>query len=352
MMKILVIGAGPLGSLLAARLHQGGHETNLLARGKRLDDLKKEGVVLRQWESEETEIIEVPITESFRAEDAYELVMVVMRKNKALKLLPGISTNKKVPTFLFLLNNAAGPQPFIDALGKERVVMGFPGAAGYHDGHAIVHLRGSEGEPVVVMMGDAGGGVSPQTERIARELEKGLHIKIETEPQMDAWSKYHVALLFPALAPAFYLCGNDNLRMARTRDAMVLAWRGMIEGFEILRKMGYPMKPKTLKRFLYIPEPIAIVFFKKFLQDPKIEVAMVRHAKVIRDEIQQLNNEFLQLIEQSGVFTPTIRFLIDQFNQKVPTLPEGSRSIPLRWSELITPLLLIILITLIIAYVV
>ena len=45
-MKILVIGAGPLGSLLAARLFQGGHNVVLLARGKRIQELKKHGVVL------------------------------------------------------------------------------------------------------------------------------------------------------------------------------------------------------------------------------------------------------------------------------------------------------------------
>ena len=315
-----------------------------------MDDLKKHGVVLRQWESEEIERVDVPITENFIPEDNYDLVMVVMRKNKALKLLPSISENKNIPTFLFLMNNAAGPMPFIDTMGKERVVMGFPGAAGYHDGHTIVHLRGSEREPVVMLVGDAGGGVSQRTEKLALELEKGLHIIVETEPLMDAWSKYHVALLFPALAPAFYLCGNDNLRMARTRDAMVLAWRGILEGFEVLRRMGYPVRPKYLKRFLYIPEPIAIAFIKKFLQNPKIEVAMVRHAKVIRDEIKQLNNEFLELAERSGMFAPTIRFLTDQFNQKAPTLPEGSRSIPLRWSEVVIPFLLVVLASLIIAY--
>jgi 2-polyprenyl-6-methoxyphenol hydroxylase-like FAD-dependent oxidoreductase len=37
-MKILVYGAGPLGSLFAGRLHQAGHAVSLLARGQRLDD--------------------------------------------------------------------------------------------------------------------------------------------------------------------------------------------------------------------------------------------------------------------------------------------------------------------------
>jgi ketopantoate reductase len=44
MKKILVFGAGPLGSILAARLHQGGQDVSLLARGQRLTGLRSHGV--------------------------------------------------------------------------------------------------------------------------------------------------------------------------------------------------------------------------------------------------------------------------------------------------------------------
>ena len=349
-MKILVFGAGPLGSLLAARLYQGGHEVALLARGGRLEDLKKHGVVLRRWPTEETESVMVPSVEIFSPEDNYDLVLVVMRKNSALKILPLLSKNKKVPTFLFLMNNAAGPGAFIGALGKDRVMMGFPGAAGYRDGHAIVHLNGAPDHPAGIVMGEIDGGISPRLEEIAQEFEKGLYVEAVIEPFMDAWSKYHVALLFPSLAPALYLCGNDNLRMSRTRDALVLAWRGINEGFGVLKRLGYPMRPKYMKRFLLIPEPIAVYLLGKLIKNPRMEVAMVRHAEVIRDEIQQLDMEFLDLVEQSGLFTPTIHFLIDQFNKEARPLPDGSRSIRLRWSEILIPLLVICLSVLILLY--
>ncbi len=350
-MKILVFGAGPLGSLLAARLFQGGHEVALLARGKRLENLEKHGVVLRSWPTEETESVRVPIVAAFSPKDLYDLVLVVMRKNSALKILPLLSRNKKVPTFLFLMNNAAGPGAFIDALGKNRVMMGFPGAAGYRDGHAIVHLNGAPGRPAGVVMGEVDGGTSTRLEKITQELEKGLYVEAAIEPFMDAWSKYHVALLFPSLAPALYLCGNDNLRMSRTRDALVLALRGIKEGFVVLKRLGYPVRPKYLKRFLLIPEPLAVSFLRKAIKNPRMEVAMVRHAEVIRDEIQQLNAEFLDLVEQSGMFTPTIRFLIDQYNKKSQSLPDGSRSIHLRWSEILIPLLMICLVVLVLLYI-
>jgi len=349
-MKILVFGAGPLGTLLAARLLQGGLDVSLLARGTRLADLKKHGVVLKNWNTGKVESIQVPLVESFGAKAIYDLVVVVMRKNSALKILPLLAENKKVKTFLFLMNNADGPDVFVDALGANRVIMGFPGAAGYREGHAIVHINGEPEHPAVIVMGKHTLGEGSLVEETIQELEKGLHIQVENEPHMDAWSKYHVALLFPSLAPAFYLCGNDRLRISRTRDAIVLAWRAIKEGFSVLKKLGYPIRPTHFKRFLFIPEPLAVVFLSKMLKNPRMEVAMTKHAEVIRDEIQQLNSEFMALVQQSGEFTPTIHFLVNQFDRKAPLLPDGSRSIRMRWSEILFPLLLLSLTILVLAY--
>jgi 2-dehydropantoate 2-reductase len=341
-MRILVIGAGPLGSLIAARLFQGGQDVSLLARGTRIQELEEHGVVLRPWTSEDSEAIRVPVLTEFTAEDDFDLVMVVMRKNSALKVLPMLAKNIKVPTFLFLMNNASGPQEFENALGKERVVMGFPGAAGYREGHTVVHMNAEPEKNMEIVMGSGSFVDVEKIENLANELRKGRYMGVSIEPCMDAWSKYHVALLFPSLAPAFYLCANDRLRMSRTRDALVLAWRAIGEGFSALKKMGYPMSPKSLKKFQFIPEPLAVGFMKKIIKDPRMEVAMVRHAEVIRDEIQQLNGEFLQLLEGSGAFTPNINFLIDQYNKKAPLLPDGSRSISLRWSDIFIPILLVV----------
>jgi len=52
-MNILVCGSGPLGSLFAARLQQGGHRVTLLARGQRLNDLREHGIVLHDVRADE-----------------------------------------------------------------------------------------------------------------------------------------------------------------------------------------------------------------------------------------------------------------------------------------------------------
>ena len=93
-----------------------------------------------------------------------------------------------------------------------------------------------------------------------------------------------------------------------------------------------------------------VPFLRKMFRNPRMEVAMSKHAAVIADEIQQLNEEFQALIDQSGEFTPTINFLMDQYKRKAPLLPDGSRTIRYRWSEVLIPLLLLCLLVLIILY--
>lgn len=347
-MRILIFGAGPLGSLLAARLHQGGQDVTLLARGQRLLDLKKYSICLKSWTTQEEESIPVRLIDKLDPDDCYDLILVVMRKNSAIKTLPILKENSS-KQIAFLMNNAAGPDLLVDELGENRVLIGFPGAAGYREEHKIVHLNGEPERPMIVYLGEPGGGVSAKMARVAEEIEKGKFIQVGIQPQMDAWSKYHVALLFPSLAPAFYLCNHDRLRVAGTRDAVVLAYRAMKEGFSVLKKLGYPVTPSSFKRFLWLPEPVVVAFLQKMLKNPRMEIAMEKHAKAAQDEITQLIDEFMLLVDQSGLFTPNIQFLVSQFKSKAPALPEGSRSIRMHWEGVFLPVLLLVLLALILA---
>lgn len=48
-MKILIFGAGVTGSVYAAKLKNAGVDITLLARGKRLEHIKKYGIVLKHY---------------------------------------------------------------------------------------------------------------------------------------------------------------------------------------------------------------------------------------------------------------------------------------------------------------
>jgi 2-dehydropantoate 2-reductase len=335
MSKILVYGAGPLGSLFAARLQQGGNEVSILARGQRLAELREHGIVLVDVQTQEQTVTQVNVVERLAPDDAYDLVLVIMRKNHALQVLPVLAANRRTPNVLFLCNSAAGPEAFIEALGQERVLIGFPNSAGYREGHTVHCLTGTEEDKAYVPFGEVDGRITARTQEVARILESGVGFGAEIRSDMDAWLKYHVALLFPSLAPALKAAGVDNYRLARTRDLVVLAVRAMREGFRVLRSLGLPVTPSKFKVIEWLPEPILVLLVQRLLANPLMETALVKHAEAARSEVEHLIGEFMALARTTSVPTPTIDRLLRYYEPDAPSVPDGSAEIPLHWGGLL-----------------
>jgi ketopantoate reductase len=329
--KVLVYGSGPLGSLFAARLQQGGNDVSILARGQRLAELREHGIVLEDVLTKERSVTRVKVVEALAPDDAYDLVLVIMRKNHALQILPVLAANCHTPNVLFLMNNAAGPGALVDALGQERVLIGFPNSAGYREGHVVHCLTGTEDDKAFVPFGEVDGRTTERTRQIAHILESAPGFGAEIRTDMDAWLKYHVALLFPSLAPALRAAGVDNYRLARTRDLVVLATRAMREGFRVLHSLGLPVTPSKLRVFALLPEPVLVLFVQRLLANPLMETALVKHAEAARDEVQHLIGEFMALARTTSVPTPTIDRLLKYYEPDAPLVPEGSAEIPLHW---------------------
>ena len=155
-MKILVYGAGVLGSILASRLYKAGIDVKILARGQRLQDIKNYGIILNNEYTGEQIIEKVPVVEEISPEDEYDFILVIMRKNQVSTILPILSRNR-TPNIIFMGNNAKGSKEYAKALGKERVILGFPNAGGYRDGHVIQCIY-SEKTPVTI--GEIDGNLS------------------------------------------------------------------------------------------------------------------------------------------------------------------------------------------------
>ena len=68
-MRILVCGAGIIGTIYAARLQAGGHCVTVLARGTRLADIRRHGLVLQDMVGRDRSTTLVDATEHRPCED-------------------------------------------------------------------------------------------------------------------------------------------------------------------------------------------------------------------------------------------------------------------------------------------
>ncbi|MEO0686495.1 MAG: 2-dehydropantoate 2-reductase N-terminal domain-containing protein, partial [Cyanobacteria bacterium J06649_11] len=243
-MKILFYGAGVIGSLYAARLQDAGNDVSILAREKRLQDIKEYGIVLEHELTNEQTTTRVKVVEQLSPEDSYDLIIVAMRKNQVSAILPILSANKGTPNVLFMVNNPSGYDDWMQAVGQKRLLLGFPSAGGALEGRIVSYILGSSRvQPSI--LGEPDGRITPRLKEIFSTFKQaGFPVTISRN--IDAWQKTHVALISP-IANAIYMAGGDNYQLAQISEALHLMVHAMGEGFQVLRAIGIPITPAKLK---------------------------------------------------------------------------------------------------------
>ncbi len=328
-MKILVYGAGVLGSLYAACLQDAGNEVTLLARGSRASAVRTNGIVLQNALSGERSISRVEVIEHLTPEDYYDLVIVLMRRNQVPSILPELASNKNTPNILFVGNNVSGPDEYIRALGRERVLIGFASSGGMRKGNVVRYATGLGDSQPRITIGETDGGLSLRLEAIARTLQdSGFRVSVSSN--MDAWLKTHAAVVIP-VAGALYLAGGDNYRLARTRDGLTLLVRAMREGFDVLHALGIPLLPRGVLLYEWLPEPLLVWVLGLLMNTELAEIMMAGHANTARDEMKELADEFSALARSSGVPTPAWNRLLGYFDPQAEPMAQGYAEIPLDW---------------------
>ncbi len=258
-MRLLVYGAGVTGSLFSARMYEAGHDVSLLARGERLTALRAHGVLLAEGDSPATRQVSVPVVE--RPVDRYDLTAVFVRTHQVDAVLESIAGLDG--DVLFLLNWAAGPGPLGAAIGRERVLLGFPPLAGTMDGEVVRYRATTLMTRLVSMpIGEPDGRTTPRLERIVRTF-RSAGINAKAEPQMDAWLKTHAAFEVP-LGQAVRAAGGPEA-LAGDPDAIRDMIRRMRHNLEAMPTRPVPRGFNALRT---LPEGVLVALFRRFLRSP------------------------------------------------------------------------------------
>ena len=142
-LRILVVGAGVNGSVCAASLRRAGFSVTVLARGRRFEELKERGIEIEDPLKNTRTVTRVPVIDHLEPDDLYEYILVVVRKNQVQDLLPVLAQNRS-PSVVFMVNTASGSEEWVEALGGQRVMLGFVFAGGRREGSLIRAIRGRE----------------------------------------------------------------------------------------------------------------------------------------------------------------------------------------------------------------
>ena len=290
-MRVVVIGAGVLGSLYGARLAAAGHFVTVVARGSRLTDLQRGPIVISNDEDGVIATATVEVVPNLMPDDDYDLALVVVRAEQIDNLLPELAANRGVKTFLFMHNRAAGSLALAQAVGPERLLLGFPGAGGWLDG-ATVRYRLIPEQPTT--LGEPDGRLSPRLRQIAEIFEKA-GFTVALNRRMDDWLKTH-AMLVTAIAGAIYLANGSTSALAKSRESVRTLVRGVRQGFGLLAEAGVVIEPKKLALLVCLPAILSQLYLRRLLARPASELILARHANAVPGEMLKLVEELRAIV--------------------------------------------------------
>lgn len=304
--KILIYGAGVIGSTYGGLMAKLGHNVTLLARSNRLNELRQKGLLLNRINQAKPEKISVEVIDESQQSDSYDYVFVTIR-NEQVK--PALSSLSKIKTscFVFMVNNPLGYTDWIKELGEERVLPAFPGSGGkIENGIVYYEIVSKFIQPTT--LGELNG---KKTERIAdlKSILKNSGFNVSISENMDAWQKSHVAMVAP-LGAVIYYDGGNNYSVSKNKEAISLMNKTLKENFYFLKMSGIGIEPFKLTIFLFLPLCILNFIMRIVFNTKWAETVISNHALNAKQEMELISNEFLELAQEKGYQLDEFRILL------------------------------------------
>ena len=299
-MRILIFGAGVLGCNLAVNLFRTGKDVTLLARGSWADEIKKNGLRIRDKFSLCTSVSRIPVATELAPEDTYDVIFAALRYTQLDTALETLLTNK-TRNIVFVGNNVRASE-LAAALPEKNVMFAFALSAGHRERDRVASIDLKK-----ITIGQLRG--SPSNEGLIGQIFKGTRYRVIYEPNMMDYLLCHAAFVIPAAFVCYKTDGNlkklkgDTAYLNRLIDAN-------IEGYCAIRNAGHEILPKSDKDFESAAyRKLCLRFFKLLCATSLGKLCASDHAMNAVDEMSALNRDMKKFFDENGAEYPTWREL-------------------------------------------
>ena len=303
-MRLLIIGAGVLGSNLAHFIKK-GNDVTILARNKTYENLKNNGLVIKHKFGHKT-IDHFNVIDKLEANDIYDAIFVVSRFSSLDSIIPIIENNKS-KNIIFVGNNITA-EKYMNIKGKNVLFAFFMAAGKKYDGYInSICLKKIE-------IGRCDG--KDVDNEFIKSIFEYSKIKVNIDNKMNDYLKAHVCAVLPLVFASYKVNGNLKL-LKHDKKYSYLIMDAIIEGYDVLKALGYEILPvgeyencvnkKKLCAFIYR------FMFSNFIG----KLCISDHAMSAKEEFLLLNDEFEKLKKKAKVDTKTYDELkLDFLNYK------------------------------------
>lgn len=299
-MRILIIGAGVIGSNLAADLFASGRDVTILARGEWADTLEKNGLVIEPIFSPGKRKYHIPVIRELKEDDIYDVIFAVMRYTQTESILPVLAANGS-KNIAFIGNNLS-PEALVEKLLGKNVLFGFSMAPGHREKDRVVSISLHK-----ITIGQLKS--APSNEQLIQEIFAGTKVKATYQPNMEDYLLCHAAFVIPVAFACYYTDGdlkrikNDKAYLNQIIDANIEGYTAIENaGHEILPDPDKDYRSRKYRRTCYTVYKImcATIIGKICASD---------HALNAEEEMSALNEGLKKFFDEHQADCPTYRKL-------------------------------------------
>lgn len=303
-MRILIIGAGVLGSNLAHSIKK-GNDVTILARNKTYENLKNNGLIIKHKFGKKT-VDHFNVIDKLDENDIYDVIFVVSRFSSLHSIVKIIEKNNS-KNIVFVGNNM-NVEKYMNIKDKNVLFAFFMAAGKKYDGYINsiclnkIEIGRTDGKDI--------------SNEFIKSIFNETKIKLTIENKMNDYLKTHACAVLPLVFASYKVDGNLKL-LKKDKEYSLLIMDAIIEGYDVLKKLGYEILPKgEYENCVNKKEKCAFIYrfmFSNFIG----KMCISDHAMSAREEFILLDNEFEKLKKKSKLETKVYdKLRLDFLNYK------------------------------------
>ncbi len=296
-MKVLLVGAGVIGTVYGAHLAVAGNTVSVLSHGPRTSEVAAGGLSARDVLSGGLARAETAVVPD--ASGDYDVVLVAVRRDQLASACAGLTGLAGQPAIVFFGNNPAGRAAIPGDMAGD-TYLGFPGIGGVMTGGTAGYVRIRQQPTALQQTSD------PRLAALEAALrDRGFAVQRVTD--MDGWLVYHAAFI-ACVAAALFRCETDPVRLAGDRATLTLMCQAITEAFAALRASGTAGLPRNLA-VLHSPllKAVAVRYWARTMRSPTGELCFAAHIRHAPAEMRALGHDTAARITTSPALTELLR---------------------------------------------
>ena len=224
-MKILIIGAGVLGSNLVHSIKK-GNDVTILARGKTYENLKNNGLIIKHKLGKRT-VDHFNVINKLDEDDIYDVIFIASRFS-ALDDIVAIVEKNKSKNVVFVGNNMSA-EKYVNISNKNVLFAFFMAAGKKYNGYINSICLNK------IPIGRVDG--RDIDNEFIKSILKKTRIKVIIENKMNDYLKTHACAVLPLVFASYKANGNLKL-LKNDKEYSILIMDAIIEGYDVLKKTG------------------------------------------------------------------------------------------------------------------